>query len=132
METFQQQLRKTVIERIDPKLTPKEVLTDIFKTYVAKMLERNVLTNKNRLSADFLAMTKGYLITEFRAAELGEHQMSEKQYSDMFDATMKEIFNTAAHAHEGEDKSEFANQTLSVDKRGYQDMKKSAGGIYLP
>jgi hypothetical protein len=102
--TFQEELRKTIIERMDPKLSRKEVLIDIFKTYTAKMMEQNVMANKNRMNADYVTMLKGYMINEFRNTSLGEWQLPEKEYSKLFDQTMKEIFDHASAAHAGEDK----------------------------
>jgi hypothetical protein len=121
MKNFQEELRDTLLYRCDPKLSKKETLVDIFKTYVAKMLEQNVLANKNRLSVDYLTMVEGYLINEFRSAELGEWQMSEQQYADLFAKTMQEIFNDASLAHKGENVIQNADQRLEVNKKIYDN-----------
>jgi hypothetical protein len=118
-KTFQQELRDSVVNNIDPRLKPAEVLRYIFKTYVAKMLEQNVTVNKNRLEAGYLNLIKAHMITEFRNAELGEYQLSEKMYDDLFNKTIEEIFNDASHHHEGEDIYDDKSQELLIDKRAY-------------
>lgn len=120
--------------RCDPKLSKREMLEDIFKTYVAKMLERNVMANKNRLESKYLTMLKGYLITEFRNAELGEFQISEEMYSNLFDKTIQEIFNDAALANKGEDSAVEGRQILEVDKKAYRHeiLGRTPSGLYIP
>ena len=100
------------------------------------MLEQNVLNNKNRLEGSYLAMLKGYLITEFRSAELGEDQMSEEQYSNLFDKCMQEIFNDAGHHNSGEDIAEH-NQNLHINKNAAKHekvggMTRTDSGLWIP
>lgn len=131
---FQKELENSVL-RADTKLKRDELLVDIFKTYVAKMMERNVRDNKHRLEEGFINAMRGYLISEFRKAKLGEYQMSEGQYSKLFDEAVKEIFNFASSRHEGEDVMAYdKNRQLSIDMLGYQNevLRKSPGGIILP
>lgn len=140
-KTFQEELRETLLNKTDPKLSRKEILIDIFKTYTARMLEQNVMANKNRIESGFIGMVKAYLIKEFRGAELGEFQMSEKQYETLFDDTIKQIFNDASHAHAGENAAIEGQQELLVDKRAYHHeiqpkfkggMMQTAGGLWVP
>lgn len=133
-KTFQEQLRDTILNKCDPKLSKREMLEDIFKTYVAKMMEQNVMANKNRLESKFLVMLKGHLITEFRRAELGEFQISEEMYSNLFDKTVQEIFNDAALANKGVDTAVEGRQVLEINKNAYhrEQMRMSKGGIYIP
>jgi hypothetical protein len=140
-KTFQEELKETLLNRTDPNLSRKEVLIDIFKTYTAKMLEQNVLTNKNRIESSFINMVKAYLITEFRNTELGEFQMSEGQYEELFDKTLKEIFDSASNAHAGVDTIIEGQQELLVDKRAYHHeiqpkmnngMMQTPNGLWVP
>ena len=140
-KTFQEDLVDSIRNR-SGSIDPKDLLEDIFKTYVAKMMEQNVLANKNRMETGFLLSMKGFLISEFRAARL-EHQMSESQYSALFDATVQEIFNEAAHTHDGEDKAEIdENRSLNIkgafeehlrrEQQGGSGRIMTQGGIILP
>jgi hypothetical protein len=135
-ETFQEQLKRSVLECPTDKLDRKEVLIDIFKTYAARMIEQNVMTNKNRIEGGFIMMLRGYMISEFRSVELGEHQLSEAQYADLFDKTIKEIFDSASNAHEGDDKVERQPQNLEVNKNAYSESKgfkpSTSGKIWVP
>lgn len=140
-KTFQDQLKETIINRTDPNMSRLEILQDIFKTYTAKMLEQNVLTNKNRLESGFVNMLKAYLITEFRATDIGEFQMSEKQYEDLFNKTIQEIFNDASYSHQGTNSAEESQQELLVDKRAYHHeiqpkiqggMMQNESGLWVP
>ena len=135
---FQKELKKQVFES-NLKMSRGEILEDIFKSYVAKMLEQNVRKNLGRLEADFVLALKGYMITEFRKADLAEFQKSEAQYSGLFDAAMKEIYEFAANNHKGYNNVEMdTNQQLEVNIRAYQNekaknnLKVSDGGIILP
>lgn len=140
-KTFQQEIRDAVINNIDPKLKPADVLRYIFKTYVAKMLEQNVTVNKNRLESGYLNLIKAHMITEFRSVELGEHQLSEKMYDDLFNKTLEEIFNDASHHHAGEDIYDDKSQELLIDKRAYHHdiqpklnggMMQTPAGLWVP
>lgn len=125
-KTFQQELKETIVDRVDPKLSRQEVLEDIFKTYVAKMMESNVLANKNRMEAGYVHMIKTYMINEFRGAELGEYQMSEDWYSKTFDITVREILNTSTAPTENS-----ATQTKEIVKNPGA-MKQTKSGIWVP
>ena len=134
-ETFQEMLKRSLRD-CDPKLDRRELLVDIFKTYVAKMMEQNVMSSshENRLDADFITGLRGYMIREFMSAELGEWGMKEAQYSNLFDVAIQEIFNDASHRHEGENKAEHV-QDLEVNKKLYDKARatgKTPGGLYLP
>lgn len=126
-KTFQQELKETIVDRVDPKLSRKEVLEDIFKTYVAKMMETNVMANKNRMEAGYLHMIKTYMINEFRGAELAEHQMSEDWYSKLFDSTVKEILNNSSV--DAEENS--ITQTKEIVKNP-NAMRQTKSGIWVP
>lgn len=138
---FQKSLSDAILNR-DQKLNPKELLIDIFKTYVAKMMEQNVIANNGRLEADYINQMKGYLITEFKDADLGDYNLSIKAYSELFDDSFKEILNDAANNHKGEDVAEVdETRQLEVDKQGYHNeiLKRNQngeavtkGGIILP
>lgn len=120
-DKFQKSLKKAIFE-CDSKLDRKEILIDIFKTYVAKMMEANVDKNKGRLEADYLTKMKGFIITEFRNTDLQEHQISEGGYSKLFDDTIQEIFNDAANAHEGEDTVKFdPTKRFEINKTAYHN-----------
>ena len=140
-DKFQKSLSKAILE-CDDKLDRKDVLIDVFKTYVAKLLEDNVSKNKGRIEAGYFEQMKGFIISEFRKAELGEYQLSEGNYSKLFDDSIQEIFNEAAIAHEGEDKAEIdPNRQFEVNANAYQNevLKRNnmgemvtKGGIILP
>lgn len=126
-KTFRQELKETIVDRVDPKLSRKEVLEDIFKTYVAKMMETNVMANKNRMEAGYLHMIKTYMINEFRGAELAEHQMSEDWYSKLFDSTVKEILNGSSTGKE----ENSVTQTKEIVKNP-NAMKQTKSGLWVP
>ena len=124
---FQKELKKSILNA-DEKLDRKELLIDIFKAYTAKMFE-HVLGRKgeNRLEFDALVVVKRNLISEFRKTELGEYQKSVKWYEDLFEDTIKEIFNEAAQAHEGVDSTSI-NQSLEINPDAYV----KEGGLFVP
>lgn len=126
-KTFQQELKETIVDRVDPKLSRKEVLEDIFKTYVAKMMEANVMANKNRMEAGYMHMIKTYMINEFRGAELSEHQMSEEWYSNLFDSTIREILNSASAGRE----ENSVTQTQEIIKNP-NAMRQTKSGLWVP
>jgi hypothetical protein len=108
----------------------EEVLTMIFKSYVAKLIgmlmERS--GNANGLEADIIVSVRSNLIHEFRKAKLDVNQRSVKMYEDLFDKTLEEILNYAAHANAGEDSAQFANRVMDINPREYVNN----GGLYLP
>lgn len=116
---FQKELRKSIFNA-DEKLDKKELLVDIFKTYVAKLFEITLQksASKNQLELSALIEVKKNLISEFRQADLSEYQLSVNQYEDLFDKTVKEIVNFASLRHKGEDSINI-NKTLSVDKSAF-------------
>ena len=122
---FQVEL-KNAIFKADPKLDRKELLIDIFKSYVAKMFE--IALKQKGMPYDALVEIKNNLIREFRAADLSEYQKSVEQYEDLFDATVKEILDFAAEQHKGVDIVQRAPQNLEVNGDAYIN----EGGLYLP
>ena len=106
-----------------------EILTMIYKTYVAKMIE--ILMQRSGhdgLEAGIIDEVKKNLITEFRNASLNEYQRSVEQYEEIFDTTLQEILNYASHVHEGEDSMKFANRVLDINPEAYVN----EGGLYVP
>ena len=125
---FQTDLKNSIFNA-DSKLDKEELLTDIFKSFVAKMFE-HVMTRKNsslpRLSVDELVTIKRNLIHEFRSAELSEHQKSEQWYDDLFEVTVKEIVESASH--QGIETVQLASQNLEINPEAY----KREGGLFIP
>ena len=126
---FQDKLRESVITNCDPKLNPRDVLEDCFKYYVAEMMKENIRSNKNRIAAGFIQSLCAYAINEFRAADLGQFQMSETQYANLFNKCIQEILNDASHAHAGENKMEI-KQTLGINKKEYHKQARGRVGVY--
>lgn len=125
---FQKDLRKAIIDA-DPKLKKDELLIDIFKSFVAKMFEfalSRAEKNESRLTMNQLVSIKHNLISEFRSAELGEHQQSVEWYDDLFEQTVKEIYESAAH--QGIETVQRASQNLEINPEAYKFEK----GIYRP
>lgn len=124
---FQKELKDSIFNA-DPKLNRNELLEDIFKSYVAKLLEIALMKNdKNKLESAALHEIRRSLISEFRKTELSEFQKTVEYYEHLFDKTIEEIFNDASKAHEGEDKVGM-QQTLEVDPRAYIN----EGGLFVP
>jgi len=125
---FQKDLRDSVLKADPTKLNKKELLTDIFKSYVAKLFEI-VLSGKkgNRLEFDAMTQVKANLISEFRKTELGEHQQSIKWYEELFDTAMQEILNDAAQNHKGIDQISV-EQTMEINPEAYVN----EGGLFVP
>ena len=124
---FQKELEGMVFDG-DVGLDKDELIEDTFKIYVVKLFEHVLGREKeNRISMDALVMMKRNLINEFRRASLDVHQKSEQQYSDLFEATVKEIFNEAAHNNSGEDIVEH-KQDLIIDPEQYVN----ESGLYIP
>jgi len=128
-QDFQKELKDSIINA-DPKLDKKELLTDIFKAYTAKLFEIVIVRKgKNQIPFDALVLIKSNLISEFRGASLAEYQQSEKWYEDLFESTVQEILNEAALNHQGvNDVSIDPNKDLSIDVDGYIN----EGGLFVP
>ena len=128
-EQFRSELKST-ISNADPKIDRHELLTDIFKSYVAKLFEMTMLRNqdkaKDRLEYSAMVEVKRNLISEFRLADLSEYQRSEEQYSELFEETVQEILNDAALAHQGSDLLDVSGDLVAGGS-----FQKS-GGLYLP
>lgn len=127
---FQQDLHDSIFNA-DPKLNRKELLSDIFKAYTAKMFEFVVTRRKdpeNRLPFDAILEVKKNLISEFRKTELSEHQQSVEWYEKLFDATVQEILAEAAASHAGQNTVQLAQQQLEIDPEAYIH----EGGLFLP
>jgi len=122
---FQKELKNSIFNA-DPKLDRNELLIDIFKSYVAKMFE--LVITKKGLPYDSLVQIKANLINEFMNAELSEYQKNTKWYDKLFDDTVKEILNFAAHQHSGQDMVADANQTLQINPEVYIN----EGGLIKP
>ena len=122
---FQDDLKNSIFNA-DPKLDRKELLIDIFKTYVAKLFERTV--TKGKIPFDSLVQVKKNLINEFRQTDLSEYQKSVEQYEKMFDETVQEILAFAATRHHGQDAIQQAPQELVINPDAYMN----EGGLYLP
>jgi len=122
---FQKEL-KDAIFNADIKLDRKELLTDIFKSYVAKLFERVLV--RGRVPFDAMVQIKNNLINEFRSADLSEYQKSVEQYDELFDATVKEILNQAALRHKGVDTIHRGAQNLEINPEIYIN----EGGMIKP
>ena len=125
---FQKDLRDSVLKADPVKFDKKELLTDIFKSYVAKLFEI-VLSGKkgNRLEFDAMIQVKANLISEFRKTELGEYQQSVKWYEELFDTAMQEILNDAAQNHQGINQVSI-EQNLEINPNAYIN----EGGLFIP
>jgi hypothetical protein len=123
---FQTELKNSIFNA-DPKIDRKELLVDIFKSYVAKLFER-VLT-KEKLPFDALVQVKNNLINEFRQSELSEYQKTVEQYDALFDETVKEILSLAASRHKGMDAVARGMQNLEINPEIYIN---EASGLKIP
>ncbi|MCK5641411.1 MAG: hypothetical protein KAJ19_11460 [Gammaproteobacteria bacterium] len=127
---FQKDLHDSIFDA-DPKLDRRELLTDIFKAYTAKMFEFVITRRKdpeNRLPFDAIVEVKKNLISEFRKAALSEHQQSVEWYEKLFDATVQEILAEAATSHGGQESIQLAQQRLEINPEAYIH----EGGLFLP
>lgn len=124
---FQKELEDSIFKAEDG-IDKKELLVQIFKSFVAKLFE-HVLGRKgaDRLELSALVEVKRNLINEFRNAKLSEYQRSEKFYEELFDTTVQEIFNDAGNAHQGQDIASV-QQTLQVNPDAYVN----EGGLFIP
>ena len=126
--SFQEELEKSVLEA-DEKLDKEELLTDIFKSFVAKMFEHLLTRGKKgmtQLRMDEVVAVKQNLINEFRQASLGEYQKPTVWYEDLFEKTVGEIYSGAQH--EGSENIELANQNLEINEDAY----KREGHLFVP
>jgi hypothetical protein len=121
---------ESTIKNAGPGVDRKELLIDIFKTTIAQFFEWYLVnkSNGNRLPFEAVVQAKQQLINEFRGLSI-DQQQSVEWYENLFESTVKEIFNDAALAHRGTDRFEYANQNFEVNKDMYQ---QSTGGIYIP
>lgn len=123
---FQEDLKNSIF---NTELDRTELLTDIFKSFVAKLFEHVLSRKKNnqsRLSVGELVEVKRNLINEFRTAPLAEYQKSEEWYDNLFETTVKEIFESAQHP--GIETVQRATQNFEINPKAY----KMEGGLYLP
>lgn len=118
------------IKNAGPEVDRKELLIDIFKTTIAQFFEWYLVnkSNGNRLPFEAVVQVKQQLINEFRGMSI-DQQQSVEWYENLFESTIKEIFNDAALAHRGEDRYEYAKQNLEVNTDLYQ---QSSSGLYIP
>jgi len=123
---FKKELENSILNA-DPKQDRVELLEMIFKSYVAKTLEYTLRKRTNRIELAAMKEIRRNLISEFRKAELGEYQKSVKQYEDLFNTAIEEIFNDAGHAHKGEDVV-TVDKTLEINPQGYIHN----GGLIVP
>lgn len=125
---FQEDLKNSIFNA-DEKLDKTELLTDIFKTFVAKLFEHVLSRKKNnqsRLTVGELTEVKRNLISEFRSTPLSEHQKTVEWYDELFEKTIKEIFESAQH--QGIETVQRASQNFEINAEAY----KMEGGLYLP
>jgi hypothetical protein len=113
---FQTELKKSIFNA-DEKINRKELLSDIFRCYVAKLFERTL--DKEKMPFDALVKIKNNLISEFRSADLSEYQRTVEQYEELFDTTVKEILSLAAMRHKGIDNVNRAPQNLEINPEIY-------------
>ena len=125
MYNFQDNLKKSIFNA-DSKLDRKELLVDIFKSYVAKLFEK--VLSKERLPFEALVQIKNNLINEFRKTDLSEYQKEVKQYEQLFDDTIKEILSYAAARHQGKDVVIPGQQELIINPEVYVN----EGGLTMP
>jgi len=122
---FQRDLKEAIL---NSEMDRKELLKMTFKYWVAKLFEHiQVKHGADRLESDYVVEVKKNLITEFRNTDLGEYQMSEEQYDDLFEQTVQEILQEAALHHQGEDLASIES-TLSINKEKYIQ----EGGLFVP
>ena len=89
----------------------RELIDDIFKYGIAelwRLMQKRQNLDK-RLEYNTLAESKRIMIRAFLEADLGDYQKNESYYSELFDSTAKDILETAASNHKG-------NDTISMDQ----------------
>ena len=123
---FQKELKASIFGA-DEKQERHELVAMIFKSYVAKCIEYTLRKKISRIESAAIYQIRRNLINEFRNAELGEYQKSVKQYEELFNTAIEEIFNEAGHAHEGINIA-TVDQTLEINKRAYAENR----GIIIP
>lgn len=128
-EDFTKDLEKTILNA-DPNLDKRELLEDIFKIYVSKLFELVLKKSGdgNRIPFDSVVEMKKELIREFRSAALAEYQKSYDDYDNLFESTVKEIFEEAARNNPGIDIVSRSPQNLEINPEAYIH----EGGLYLP
>ena len=129
---FQKELEAS-INNADPKLDRSELLTMIFKSYIAKCIELRIRYD-SRIEHDAMLKIKENLISEFRKAALAENQKSVEQYEQLFDTSMEEILNDAANAHQGVDIAQVEHRQLEINPELYamqKGFKKNESGLYV-
>ena len=122
---FQSELEKSILNA-DIKLNRSELLIDIFKAYIAKLMEKMLI--HGRIPFEAVVQIKRNLINEFRSALLAEYQMSVEQYEKLFDETVKEILNYASNLHKGHDTAVQSDQELIINPEAYIQ----ENGIFKP
>lgn len=127
---FQAELKKAIFN-CDERLDRKELLVDVFKTYVAKLFEMQLgKKGSERLEFAALVEIKRRLIDEFRQADLSEYQKSIEAYEMLFDETVQEILNDAALAHQGENIVQAdPMKEFVINTRNY---KGTSSGLLIP
>jgi len=125
---FQRDLKKAIMDADSDKINRKDLLRSTFKYWVAKLFE-HIQTKKKEMTLEFnyVVTVKRNIINEFRKTDLGEYQITEKQYDDLFETTIKEILELAATRHDGEDYTSV-EQTLDINPEKYIN----DGGLYVP
>lgn len=126
---FQRDLKKVVFESDPTKMDRNELVTLVFKSWAAKLFEY-IKTNeglKDGLEVESIVNVKRKIINEFRRADLGEYQKSEKQYDELFEETIREMLELAAQRHQGQDIT-TVEQSLSINPDKY--IKE--GGLFVP
>jgi hypothetical protein len=120
---FKENVEHTIINA-PPATDKKELLIDIFKSTIAQFFEWYLINknNGNKLPFDSVVESKNQLIREFRGMSIPDIQQSVEWYENLFDTTIKEIFNEASHAHAGVD---------SIFSSG-QGLHKKQNGLYVP
>lgn len=131
---FQKELENSILNA-DPNLDKKELLQDVFKSYVSKCLEL-LVSKSNTIPYGAITEVQGNLIREFRAASLAEYQLSVEQYETLFKKAMEEICTLAAAAHPGVDTAIIdQNQILDVNAEGLAAQKgfvRNDSGLFVP
>ena len=121
---FQKELEATMRDTI---MDRSVLLEQIFKSFIAKTIEYYLDKKTNRLEMAAMKEIQRNLISEFRAADIGEWQKSIKWYEDTFDTAMQEILNDASLSHSGLDEMTI-DKTLEINPNGYINN----GGLYIP
>jgi hypothetical protein len=125
---FQRDLKKAIFEADPDKMDRKKLLISTFKYWVSKLFEYiQTKTGADRLEADYVVQVKQKIINEFIRTDLAEYQLTEEEYDNLFETTVKEILEFAATRHQGVDVA-TVEQTLSIDPEQYIQ----EGGLFVP